>query len=59
MSTRSIESDLRTITDAVNVAPRTVVAVPPDEDDAAAGTITVHAGGVVTVRAFDPDLSQP
>lgn len=57
--TRTIQAVLGTISDAVNVAPRTVVARPPSDLDALDDEISVYVNGVEITRAYDPEMPQP
>lgn len=50
----TLEADLGVITDTVNVAPRTVVALPPSEADPLTDEMRVLVQGVLISRAFDP-----
>ncbi len=56
MTTRSatLQADLATITDAVGIAPRTVVALPPTDADPIWDEMRVIVGGLLISRAFDP-----
>lgn len=50
----SMEADLATIADAVGIAPRTVVALPPSSVDPVWDEMRVVINGRVVLRAFDP-----
>lgn len=50
----TLEADLAVITDAANVAPRTVVALPPSDADPIWDEMRVLVGGALISRAFDP-----
>lgn len=57
--TATLQADLATIPDAVNVGGRTVVALPPSAAEAAAGLMRVVVTDTEIARAFDPVLEQP
>jgi hypothetical protein len=52
--TARLEADLGVVLDAVNVAPRTVVAIPPSDVDPVWDEMRKVVGGVVISVAFDP-----
>lgn len=53
-----VEAALVTVPDAVGIAPRTVVALPPsDADDP--GVMRAAIGGVLIDRQYDIEMSQP
>lgn len=52
--TATLQADLRTIPDAVNVGRRSFVAIPPSDADSLSDEMRVVPGGVVVLRAFDP-----
>lgn len=56
--TRSIQADLFAVRDAV-VAGRTAFGIPPSDLDDEPDEMRVDVGGIVVVRAYDPDLEQP
>ena len=56
---RSLQADLATLPDAVAVAPRTVVALPPSDLDPVADQMRVYVGGSLVVREYDAALEQP
>ena len=56
---RSLEADLATVSDAVNIGPRTVVALPPSDLDPAADEMRVYVSGQLVIREYDPELEQP
>ncbi len=54
-----VEAELRMIPDAVNIGPRTVVAIIPSDIDPLADEMRVEASGVMISRAYDPVMVQP
>lgn len=52
--TATLEADLRSIPDAVNVGRRTFAAVAPSDADPVSDEMRVAPGGVLVYRAFDP-----
>lgn len=50
----AFEAELGTVTDAVNVSPRTVVAIPPSDIDPIWDEMRVVVQGVLISRAYDP-----
>ena len=57
--TARIEADLAVIPDAVNIGPRTVVALPPSDADPLLDEMQVYVNGRLVFRAYDPELVQP
>lgn len=57
--TATIVADLRTIPVAVNIASRTVVALPPSDLDPAADEMRVYVRGQLIIREYDPEMEQP
>jgi hypothetical protein len=55
----TLQADLATIPDAVNVAPRTAVGIPPSTEDAGTDKLRVAIAGVVVLRPYDSTLAQP
>lgn len=53
-----LEATLRKVPDAVNVAPRTVVAIPPSDIDTP-GLMRVLVGEVMVERAYDVEMVHP
>jgi hypothetical protein len=51
---RQLQADLATIPDVANVAPRTVVALPPSDADPVWDEMRVMVGGALISRTFDP-----
>ncbi len=52
--TRALEADLATVTDAVGIAPRTAVGIPPSDIDPLWDEMRVAVNGPIIYRAFDP-----
>lgn len=63
--TATLEASLRTISDSVGIAPRTVIALPPSDLDPAEDEMRVRVGvtetfaGAEIIREYDPELEQP
>ena len=57
--TVTLEADLATVSDAVNIGARTVVALPPSDLDPAADEMRCFASGLPFIREYDPELEQP
>ncbi len=52
--TRAVEADLATVTDAVGIAPRAAVGIPPSDIDPVWDEMRVAVNGTIIYRAFDP-----
>lgn len=57
--TSRLDVTLRTVTDAVNVTPRTAVGIPPSDIDAYSDKMRVAIGAWVIYRDFDSTTEQP
>lgn len=54
MTVQSSVSAVPQVATNVNVAPQTVVALPPSSDDPAANLMRVVVNGVTITRTYDP-----
>lgn len=52
--TRSLQADLFAVRDAVGIACRTAVGIPPSDIDAVSDRMRVDVGGLLVRRSFDP-----
>lgn len=55
----SLVATLRTTETAPGIAPSTVVALPPSDDDPAIDEMRVAVDGSLITRHYDPELEQP